>query len=130
MSRQVIKWNLTPENLKKLISELLIIGLIVALVISVFVGYYRNKANLKRIEDLKAKAFAKDTKHAMQIDSLKLVHLHDSLRMVDLERINRINSVLNQDKNDKDEHDEVIRIIPTANDKQRDQLWSTYTPKN
>ena len=130
MSRQVIKWNLTPENLKQLISELLIIGLIVALIISIFVGYYRNKANLKKIEELRTKAYGIDTRHAMQIDSLKLVHLHDSLRMIDLERIIRINSVLNQDKNDKDAHDEVIRIIPTANDKQRDQLWSTYTPKN
>ena len=130
MSRQVIKWNLTPENLKKLISELLVVGLTVALIVSIFVGYYRNKANLKKIEALRAKAYDTDTRHAIQIDSLKLVHLHDSLRMVDLERIIRINSVLNQDKNDKDAHDEVIRTIPTATDKQRDQLWSTYTPKN
>jgi hypothetical protein len=91
---------------------------------------YKIKVKEANIEDLKSKAFATDTRHAMQIDSLKFKLVQDSLKIVDLQRINQINVINQQDKQDKDERDQTIALIPTADDKQRDQLWTTYTPKN
>jgi hypothetical protein len=115
---------------KKLLSELLIASAILATTIWISVLMYKVKMSTLAIEELKQKAFGAETKHAMEIDSLKFKMLQDSLKIVDLQRINRINVINQQDKQDKDERDQVIAIIPTADDKQRDQLWTTYTPKN
>ena len=118
------------KKMKKLLTEILICSVILATTIWISVLMYKVKMSTLAIEDLKQKAFGAETKHAMEIDSLKFKMLQDSLKIVDLQRINRINVINQQDKQDKDERDQVIAIIPTADDKQRDQLWTTYTPKN
>ena len=118
------------KKMKKLLSEILVLSAILAIAIWIAVLLYKVKMSASAIEELKQKAFGAETKHAMEIDSLKFKMLQDSLKIVDLQRINRINVINQQDKQDKDERDQVIAIIPTADDKQRDQLWTTYTPKN
>jgi Tfp pilus assembly major pilin PilA len=115
---------------KNLLIEILVFAGILAIGIWIAVLLYKIKVKEANIEDLKSKAFAKDTKHAMEIDSLKFKLVQDSLKIVDLQRINQINVINQQDKQDKDERDQTIALIPTADDKQRDQLWTTYTPKN
>lgn len=115
---------------KNLLIEILVLSAILAVGIWIAVLLYKIKVKEANIEDLKSKAFAKDTKHAMEIDSLKFKLIQDSLKIVDLQRINKINVINQQDKQDKDERDQTIALIPTADDKQRDQLWTTYTPKN
>jgi hypothetical protein len=118
------------KKMKKLLTEILICSVILATTIWIFVLMYKVKMSTLAIEDLKQKAFGTETKHAMEIDSLKFKMLQDSLKIVDLQRINRINVINQQDKQDKDERDQAMDLIPTADDKQRDQLWTTYTPKN
>ena len=121
---------MSNQKQKKLLIEIIILSIILAVVLWISVLIYKVKAMKSSIDDLKAKSFAADTRHAMQIDSLKFKLIQDSLKIVDLQRINRINVINQQDKQDKDERDQTIALIPTADDKQRDQLWTTYTPKN
>jgi hypothetical protein len=118
------------KKMKKLLNEILIVALILAVAIWMFVLLYKIKVSKLAIEDLQQKAFGAETRHAMEVDSLKFKMFQDSLKIVDLQRINRINTINQQDKQDKDERDQTIATIPTATDKQRDQLWTTYSPKN
>jgi len=118
------------QKQKNLLIEILVFAVILAVGIWVAVLLYKIKVKEAKIEDLKAKSFAAETKHSMQLDSLKFKLVQDSLKIVDLQRINQINVINQQDKQDKDERDQTIAIIPTATDKQRDHLWATYTPKN
>lgn len=125
-----MKINPNLQRLKQLRNELIIIGLIVILVIVAFIGYYRKQSNLKVIEELKRKSYAADTRHAMEIDSLKFKLLQDSLDIVDLQRVHTINHINQQDDKDKGNRDIVIAIIPNATDEQRDRIWAAYSPKN
>jgi phage FluMu gp28-like protein len=121
---------MSNQKQKNLVIEILVLSVILAVGIWIAVLIYKLNVTESKIEDLKAKSFAAETKHAMEIDSLKFKLIQDSLKIVDLQRINKINVINQQDKQDKDERDKTIAIIPTADDKQRDHLWATYTPKN
>jgi hypothetical protein len=118
------------KKMKKLLNEILLTSVILGIAIWIGVLLYKVKMSTLAIEELKQKAFGAETRHAMEVDSLKFKMFQDSLKIVDLQRINYINTINQQDKQDKDERDQIIATIPTATDKQRDQLWTTYSPKN
>ena len=102
--------------------------LIIAFTIGILL--YKNKVKDLKIEDLKRKSYAIETRDSIIIDSLKFKMLQDSLYIVDLQRVNHINDLNNQDNEDKGNRDIVIAIIPNASDDQRNRIWATYTPKN
>ena len=121
---------LTPRQMKKLYSEIAVIVMILIVALTVGVLLYKNKVKDTQIEELKRKSYAHDIRDSIVIDSLKFKILQDSLHIVDLQRVNYINNINQQDNEDKGKHDLIITIIPTADDKQRDRLWATYSPKN
>ena len=118
------------KQLKKLYSEIAILVLILIIGFTIGILTYKNKIKDLKIEDLKRKNYAVQTRDIIIIDSLKFKMLQDSLYIVDLQRINRINDLNKQDNEDKGNRDIVIAIIPNASDEQRDRIWATYTPKN
>ena len=121
---------LTPRQMKKLYSEITVIVIILAVVLTVGVLLYKNKVKDIKIEDLKRQAYADDVRDSILVDSLKFKILQDSLYIVDIQRVNYINTINHQDDKDKGNRDIVIAIIPNANDEQRDRIWTAYSPKN
>lgn len=121
---------LTPRQMKKLYSEIAVIVIILIVAIAVGLLMYKNKVKDLKIEDLKRKSYAKDVRDSIIIDSLKFKILQDSLHIVDIQRVNYINTINQQDDKDKGNRDIVIAIIPNANDEQRDRIWTAYSPKN
>ena len=121
---------MTPRQLKKLYSEVAVAVALVCIVAFIAILQYKNKMKDLKIEDLKRKAYAADTRDSIVIDSLKFKILQDSLYIVDIQRVNHINQINNQDDKDKGSRDIVIAIIPNANDEQRDRIWAAYSPKN
>ena len=121
---------MTPRQMKKLYSEIAVLVLVIIVALTIGVLMYKNKVKDVKIEDLKRKAYADDIKDSIIIDSLKFKILQDSLHVVDIQRVNRINNINKQDDKDKGNRDIVIAIIPNATDEQRDRIWAAYTPKN
>lgn len=121
---------MTPRQMKKLYSEIAVLVLVIIVALTIGVLMYKNKVKDVKIEDLKRKAYADDIRDSIIIDSLKFKILQDSLHIVDIQRVNRINTINNQDDKDKGNRDIVIAIIPNATDEQRDRIWTAYSPKN
>lgn len=122
--------SMTPRQMKKLYSEIAVLVLVIIVALTIGVLMYKNKVKDVKIEDLKRKAYADDIRDSIIIDSLKFKILQDSLHIVDIQRVNRINTINNQDDKDKGNRDIVIAIIPNATDEQRDRIWTAYSPKN
>lgn len=121
---------MTPRQLKKLYSDVAVAVALVAIVAFIAILQYKNKVKDLKIEDLKRQAYADDVRDSILVDSLKLKILQDSLDIVDIQRVNYINTINQQDDEDKGSRDIVIAIIPNATDEQRDSIWATYSPKN
>ena len=121
---------LTSRQMKKLYSEIAITVAILVVILAMGVLMYKNKVNTLKIEELKREAYTDNIKDSILVDSLKFKMLQDSLYIVDLQRIKQISNLNTQDKHDKASHNLVIAVIPTADDKQRDRIWSTYSPKD
>ena len=121
---------MTPRQLKKLYSDIAVAVALVAIVTFIAILQYKNKVKDLKIEDLKRQAYAGDVRDSILVDSLKLKILQDSLEIVDIQRINSINTINKQDGKDKGNRDLVIAIIPNATDEQRDRIWTAYSPKN
>jgi hypothetical protein len=121
---------MTPRQLKKLYSEVAVAVALVVIVVFIAILQYKNKVKDLKIEDLKRQAYADDVQDSILVDSLKLKILQDSLEIVDIQRVNSINTINKQDDKDKGNRDLVIAIIPNATDEQRDRIWATYSPKN
>lgn len=121
---------LTPRQMKKLYSEIAVIVGILVVALTIGVLMYKNKVKDVKIEDLKRQAYAGDIRDSIVIDSLKFKILQDSLHIVDIQRVNSINTINKKDDKDKGNRDIVIAIIPNATDEQRDRIWTAYSPKN
>lgn len=121
---------LTPRQMKKLYSEIAVIVIILIVALTIGTLAYKNKVKELKIEELKRKTYGIEVRDSIIIDSLKFKMLQDSLYIVDLQRVNRINDLNKQDNEDKGKHDLVIAVIPNASDEQRNRIWATYTPKN
>lgn len=116
--------------MKKLYSELAVLVIVVIVAISIGLLMYKNKVKDLQIEELKRKSYADDIRDSIIIDSLKFKILQDSLHIVDIQRVNYINTINQQDDKDKGNRDIVIAIIPNANDEQRNRIWTAYSPKD
>jgi hypothetical protein len=121
---------MTTRQLKKLYSDIAVIVALVAIVTFIAILQYKNKMKDLKIEDLKRQAYADDVRDSILVDSLKFKILQDSLHIVDIQRVNSINTINKQDGKDKGNRDLVIAIIPNATDEQRDRIWAAYSPKN
>lgn len=121
---------MTSRQLKKLYSDIAVIVALVAIVTFIAILQYKNKVKDLKIEDLKRQAYADAVQDSILVDSLKLKILQDSLEIVDIQRVNSINTINKQDDKDKGNRDIVIAIIPNATDEQRDRIWAAYSPKN
>ena len=121
---------MTQRQLKKLYSEIAVAVALVAIVAFIAILQYKNKVKDLKIEDLKRQAYADDVRDSILVDSLKLKILQDSLHIVDIQRVNSINTINKKDDKDKGDRDILIAIIPNANDEQRDRIWAAYSPKN
>lgn len=121
---------MTQRQLKKLYSEIAVAVALVAIVAFIAILQYKNKVKDLKIEDLKRQAYADDVRDSILVDSLKLKILQDSLEIVDIQRVNSINTINKKDDKDKGDRDILIAIIPNANDEQRDRIWAAYSPKN
>jgi phosphoribulokinase len=116
--------------MKKLYSEIAVIVMILIVTLTIGVLMYKNKVKDSKIEDLKRQAYGDNVRDSIAIDYLKFKILQDSLHIVDIQRVNYINTINQQDDKDKGNRDIVIAIIPNANDEQRDRIWTAYSPKN
>jgi hypothetical protein len=121
---------MTRQQMKKLYSEIAVLVVILIIGGSIGLLMYKNKVKEHKIEELKRKAYANDVRDSIIIDSLKFKILQDSLHIVDIQRVNHINTINQQDNEDKGNRDIVIAIIPNATDEQRDRIWAAYSPKN
>lgn len=121
---------MTNRQLKKLYSDIAVAVALVSIVTFIAILQYKNKVKDIKIEDLKRKAYADDVRDSILVDSLKLKILQDSLHIVDIQRVNSINTINKKDDKDKGDRDILIAIIPNANDEQRDRIWAAYSPKN
>ena len=121
---------MTNRQLKKLYSEVAVAVALVSIVAFIAILQYKNKVKDLKIEDLKRQAYADDVRDSILVDSLKLKILQDSLEIVDIQRVNSINTINKKDDKDKGNRDLVIAIIPNATDEQRDRIWAAYSPKN
>lgn len=121
---------LTPRQMKKLYSEIAVLVLVIIVALTIGVLMYKNKVKDVKIENLQRKAYADATRDSIIIDSLKFKIVQDSLHIVDIQRVNRINDLNKKDDKDKGNRDIVIAIIPNATDEQRDRIWTAYSPKN
>jgi len=121
---------MTPRQLKRLYSDIAVAVVLVIIVVSIAILQYKNKVKDLKIEDLKRQAYAGDIRDSILVDSLKLKILQDSLEIVDIQRVNSINTINKQDGKDKGDRDILIAIIPNANDEQRNRIWAAYSPKN
>ena len=121
---------MTPRQLKKLYSDIAVAVALVSIVTFIAILQYKNKVKDLKIEDLKRQAYAGDVRDSILVDSLKLKILQDSLHIVDIQRVNSINTINKKDGKDKGDRDILIAIIPNANDEQRDRIWAAYSPKN
>ena len=77
-------------------------------------------ARLKVISDL----------YELKIDSIQTMHTVDSLAFNDSINKYKILANANLIINIKKDRDEVIGRISSADNDERDQLWTTYSPKN
>lgn len=121
---------MTNRQLKKLYSDIAVAVALVSIVTFIAILQYKNKVKDLKIEDLKRQAYADDVRDSILVDSLKLKILQDSLEIVDIQRVNSINTINKKDDKDKGDRDILIAIIPNANDEQRDRIWAAYSPKN
>ena len=121
---------MTPRQLKRLYSDIAVAVALVSIVTFIAILQYKNKVKDLNIEDLKRQAYADDVRDSILVDSLKLKILQDSLHIVDIQRVNSINTINKKDDKDKGDRDILIAIIPNANDEQRDRIWAAYSPKN
>lgn len=121
---------MTNRQLKKLYSDIAVAVALVSIVTFIAILQYKNKVKDLKIEDLKRQAYADDVRDSILVDSLKLKILQDSLHIVDIQRVNSINTINKKDDKDKGDRDILIAIIPNANDEQRDRIWAAYSPKN
>jgi len=80
----------------------------------------KSDAKLKVISDL----------YELKIDSIKTMHIIDSLAFNDSINKYKILANANLIINIKKDRDEVIGRISSADNDERDQLWTTYSPKN
>lgn len=78
------------------------------------------QAKLKVISDL----------YELKIDSIKTMHIIDSLAFNDSINKYKILANANLIITIKKDRDEVIGRISTADNDERDRLWATYSPKN
>lgn len=78
------------------------------------------QAKLKVISDL----------YDLKIDSIKTMHIIDSLAFNDSINKYKILANANLIITIKKDRDEVIGRISTADNTERDRLWATYSPKN
>jgi hypothetical protein len=116
--------------MRKLYSEIAVLVIVIIVAISIGLLMYKNKVKDLQIEDLKRKSYTDAVRDSIVIDSLKFKILQDSLHIVDIQRVNHINTINKQDDKDKGNRDIVIAIIPNATDEQRDRIWTAYSPKN
>jgi hypothetical protein len=121
---------MTTRQLKKLYKDIGIVVALVVIVVFIAILQYKNKVKDLKIEDLKRQAYADDVRDSILVDSLKLKILQDSLEIVDIQRVNYINTINQQDDKDKGDRDILIATIPNADDEQRDRIWTAYSPKN
>ena len=121
---------MTNRQLKKLYKDIAVAVALVSIVTFIAILQYKNKVKDLKIEDLKRQAYAGDVRDSILVDSLKLKILQDSLEIVDIQRVNSINTINKQDGKDKGDRDIIIAIIPRADDEQRDRIWAAYSPKN
>jgi hypothetical protein len=121
---------MTNRQLKKLYSDIAVAVALVSIVTFIAILQYKNKVKDIKIEDLKRQAYADDVRDSILVDSLKLKILQDSLHIVDIQRVNSINTINKKDDKAKGDRDILIAIIPNANDEQRDRIWAAYSPKN
>jgi hypothetical protein len=121
---------MTTRQLKKLHKDIAIVVALVVIVVFIAILQYKNKVKDLKIEDLKRQAYADDVRDSILVDSLKLKILQDSLEIVDIQRVNYINTINQQDDKDKGDRDILIATIPNADDEQRDHIWAAYSPKD
>jgi hypothetical protein len=121
---------MTTRQLKKLYKDIGIVVALVVIVVFIAILQYKNKVKDLKIEDLKRQAYADDVRDSILVDSLKLKILQDSLEIVDIQRVNYINTINQQDDKDKGDRDILIATIPNADDEQRDHIWAAYSPKD
>jgi hypothetical protein len=121
---------MTPRQMKKLYSEIAVLVLVIIVALTIGVLMYKNKVKDLKIENLRRQAYTDAIRDSIIIDSLKFKIVQDSLHIVDIQRVNRINDLNKKDDKDKGNRDIVIAIIPNATDEQRDRIWSAYSPKN
>ena len=121
---------MTTRQLKKLYKDIAVAVALVSIVVFIAILQYKNKIKDLNIEDLKRQSYADDVRDSIMVDSLKFKILQDSLHIVDIQRVNSINTINKQDGKDKGNRDLVIAIIPNATDEQRDRIWAAYSPKN
>lgn len=127
---------MTPNQKMKLIKDLKDLGVVVLIALaSLFtVIILMMHASRIKMQDentaLKAKLLVSDDVNQLIIDSIKTKYYMDSLIYVD--SINRYKIVINNQamKTIKHKKDETIALIPNATSKQRDSLWTIYSPKN
>lgn len=118
------------NNLKNLKTQIINSGVVLLFIIAVTIIVYKSKQYNKLKQETTQKLYSTEQLHQIEIDSMKLRIVQDSLYIVDLQRLKQINNLNTQDRYDKAKHDLIISIIPTTDDKERDKLWATYSPKN
>ena len=127
---------MTQNQKMKLIKDLKDLGVVVLLALAslfviIILMMHASRTKLQKENDeLKAKLAVTDDANRLVIDSIKTKYYMDSLIYVD--SINRYKIVINNQamKTIKHKKDETIALIPTATSKQRDSLWTIYSPKN
>jgi hypothetical protein len=84
----------------------------------------------ENIETYKSKIKTIDGIYQLKIDSIKTMHIIDSLAFNDSINKYKILANANLIITIKKDRDEVIGRISTADNDERDRLWATYSPKN
>ena len=91
-------------------------------------------SELQESKEAKAKVDAKlkviSDLYELKIDSIKTMHIIDSLAFNDSINKYKILANANLIITIKKDRDEVIGRISTADNDERDRLWATYSPKN
>ena len=108
---------------------------VIIIVITGLIGgiiYLSNSINSykKDIDSYKAKLKTYDDLTQLKIDSIKTQYFLDSLSYTDSINKYKILANANLIINIKKDRDEVIGRISSADNNERDQLWTTYSPKN
>jgi 3-dehydroquinate dehydratase len=104
---------------------------IIIFLIAVLIGLVSQlKQKKEEKEKIQAKLKVISDLYELKIDSIKTMHIIDSLAFNDSINKYKILANANLIITIKKDRDEVIGRISTADNDERDQLWATYSPKN